>query len=275
MKMSSCAAVAATCLVLLPGCAVQSGSQAQLRGATDDVSDDRPKQADDDPGDWQFHGRNYAEDRYSTLDQITTDNVDELGLAWTYDTGMRGGVETTPLVVNGIMYLTGPWSIVYALDARTGEEIWSWDPEVPRLRGLKACCDVVNRGVALYRGKVYVGTLDGRLAALDAASGAPEWTVATFDPDTDYTITGAPRVVEGKVIIGNGGAEYGVRGFVSAYAAETGSLVWRTYTVPGDPSEPFESEAMEEAAKTWSGEWWEAGGGGTIEQAHGGVRRLC
>ena len=255
-------------LTLLGACAAPPPTPEEaLREATLTVDDARLENAADDPGNWLSHGQTYAEDRFSRLDQVKADNVGSLGLAWTYDTGMRGGIEATPLVVDGTMYLTGPWSIVYALDARTGALIWRHDPGVPRLHGLKACCDVVNRGVALYRGKVYVGTLDGRLLALDAATGEPLWSVATFDPNTSYTITGAPRVVQGNVIIGNGGAEYGVRGYVSAYDAETGKRAWRTYTVPGDPAKGFESEALEKAAETWSGEWWVAGGGGTAWDA--------
>jgi PQQ-dependent dehydrogenase (methanol/ethanol family) len=142
--------------------------------------------------------------------------------------------------------------------------IWTHDPQVPRRYGRIACCDVVNRGVAVYEGKVYFGTLDGRLVALDAATGAKVWEVLTVDPNRSYTITGAPRVVDGKILIGNGGAELGVRGYVSAYDAETGALVWRFFTVPGDPRKPFESPALAKAAKTWSGEWWRAGGGGTV-----------
>jgi quinohemoprotein ethanol dehydrogenase len=163
-----------------------------------------------------------------------------------------------------VLYTTGSWSVVFAVDARTGKALWTYDPQVPRTAGRNACCDVVNRGVALYRGRVYVGTLDGRLLALDAATGAPAWEVTTVDTSKPYTITGAPRVVKGKVIIGNGGAELGVRGYVSAYDAETGALVWRFYTVPGDPALPFESPALERAAATWNGEWWKAGGGGTV-----------
>jgi quinohemoprotein ethanol dehydrogenase len=152
---------------------------------------------------------------------------------------------------------------VFALDAKTGKLRWRWDPEVARSYGQRACCDVVNRGVAFHDGKVFAGVLDGRLAALDAATGKVLWQTQTTDLSQPYTITGAPRVVKGKVIIGNGGAEYGVRGYVSAYEAATGKLVWRFYTVPGDPSKPFESPAMERAAKTWTGEWWKMGGGGT------------
>jgi quinohemoprotein ethanol dehydrogenase len=212
---------------------------------------------------WITIGRDYAETRYSPLDEIDADTVGRLGLAWYYDTGSLRGLEATPLVSNGVLYASTSWSNVFALDARTGEELWRWDARANRERGARACCDVVNRGLALYEGKVYVGVIDGRLAALDAATGEPVWDVQTTPVDQPYTITGAPRVVDGKVVIGNGGAELGVRGFVSAYDADTGELVWRAYTVPGDPSKPFESKAMEAAAKTWTGEWWKFGGGGT------------
>lgn len=231
------------------------------------VDDNRLIYADKDPGNWLSYGRNYAEDRFSTLQQITADNIDQLGLVWSFDLGTKRGVEATPIVVDGILYATGPWSVVFALDAGTGKLIWSWDPDVPRRYADVACCDVVNRGVAVYKGKVYVGTLDGRLVALDAATGRLVWETVTVDQSKPYTITGAPRVVDGKVIIGNGGADFGVRGYISAYAPETGELLWRTYTVPGDPSDPFESPVLAEAAKTWSGEWWQAGGGGTVWDA--------
>ena len=158
--------------------------------------------------------------------------------------GTKRGIEATPLVVDGIMYLTGPWSMVYAIDARKGELIWTYDPEVPREKGENGCCDVVNRGVALYKGRVYVGTFDGRLLALDASTGMLHWSVITVDTTKPYSITGAPRVVKGNIIIGNGGAEYGVRGYITAYDAATGDQKWRFYTVPGNPAEPFESTAM-------------------------------
>jgi quinohemoprotein ethanol dehydrogenase len=157
--------------------------------------------------------------------------------------------------------------MVYAVNARDGTLIWKYDPKVPRQYGEKACCDVVNRGLAMYSGNVYVGTIDGRLISINATTGRPNWEVLTVDTAKYYTITGAPRVVDGKVVIGNGGAEYGVRGYVSAYDAISGDFVWRFYTVPGDPSLPFESAAMEEAAKTWTGEWWKYGGGGTAWDA--------
>jgi len=237
--------------------------RARVREATTAVDDARLLAADGDAGNWLTHGRTYAEQRMSPLDQIDERNVARLGLAWSLELGTNRGVEATPIVVDGVLFATGPWSVVYAVDARSGRLLWQHDPQVPRRYGRIACCDVVNRGVALYRGKLFSGTLDGRLLALDAATGARIWEVRTVDPERPYTITGAPRVVAGKVIIGNGGAELGVRGYVSAYHPETGALIWRTYTVPGDPSQPFESPALERAAKTWSGEWWKAGGGGT------------
>jgi PQQ-dependent dehydrogenase (methanol/ethanol family) len=227
------------------------------------VDDNVLRNADGKPGDWLTHGRNYAETRFSVLNQITAANVKELGLAWAFDTQTTRGLEATPIVVDGVIYTTGSWSIVYAIDARTGALLWKWDPEVPGAYGQRACCDVVNRGVAIYKGKVFVGVLDGRLAALNAETGKVVWQVTTVDQNYAYTITGAPRIVKGKVIIGNGGAEYGVRGYVTAYDAETGKQDWRFYIVPGDPSKPFESEALEQAAKTWNGQWWKYGGGGT------------
>ena len=216
---------------------------------------------------WVTYGRDYAETRFSPLDEIDAGNVGRLGLAWSYDTGALRGLEATPLVADGVLYASTSWSDVFALDARTGRPLWKWDARADRARGARACCDVVNRGVALYDGKVYVGVIDGRLAAIDSATGRTVWDVQTTPVDEPYTITGAPRVVAGMVVIGNGGAELGVRGFVSAYDAKTGALVWRFYTVPGDPSQPFEAPALEAAARTWTGEWWKSGGGGTAWDA--------
>jgi len=224
----------------------------------------RVSSADSEAGQWLVHGRTNSEQRYSPLTSIDRENVRTLGLAWSFDLGSTRGVEATPLVVDGVMYVSGAWSVVLAMDAATGKPLWNYDPHVPRAWARNACCDVVNRGVAVWEGSVFVGTLDGRLVSLDAATGAVNWEVLTIDPKLPYTITGAPRVVKGKVVIGNGGAELGVRGYVGAYDAKTGAQLWRFYTVPGDPSKPFEHAELETAAKTWTGEWWKVGGGGTV-----------
>ena len=221
--------------------------------------------ADRDPGNWMSHGRTYDEQRYSPLSQIGEKNIARLGLSWRYDFETHRGLEATPLVVDGVMYVTGSWSRVYALDAANGQLIWQHDPKVPPEWAVNACCDVVNRGVALWQGAVYVGTLDGRLIALSAENGSVLWSVQTTPTDQPYSITGAPRVLKGKVVIGNGGADMGVRGFVSAYNTANGEMVWRFYTVPGNPAQPQENPALEMAAKTWiGGKWWEHGGGGTV-----------
>jgi quinohemoprotein ethanol dehydrogenase len=216
--------------------------------------------------DWPTIGLDYAETRFSKLNQINADNVKKLGLMWSYPLESSRGVEATPLVVDGIMYVTASWSVVHAIDARTGKRLWTYDPKVDKEKGYKGCCDVVNRGVALWKGKVFVGVYDGRLIALDAVTGKVAWEKDTLiDKEHSYTITGAPRVFNGKVVIGNGGAEYDARGYVTAYDAETGNQAWRWFTVPGDPSKPFEDESMAAAAKTWDpqGKYWINGGGGT------------
>ena len=220
-----------------------------------------------EPGNWLLHGRTYDEQRYSPLTQIDTDTIDDLGLAWYFETGTIRGMEATPIVVDGRMYVSGPWGVVFALDAKTGRKLWYFDPEVDKAHGFYACCGVVNRGVAVWGDRVFVGTIDGRLIAIDAATGTKIWDTLTIEPGAPYTITGAPRVVDGKVIIGNGGADFGVRGYVTAYAAEDGRELWRFHTVPGNPADGFESPAMAEAAMTWTGKWWEMGGGGTVWDA--------
>ena len=218
------------------------------------------------PAEWLSYGRDQAETHYSPLDQINSDNIDRLGLAWSWlipKTGAR--LETTPLVSDGVMYATGAHSFVFALDARTGEKIWQWDPGIPDERngGPSVCCGDVNRGLAIYENHVFAGLLDGRLVALNKETGLVEWVQQTTPPGQDYSITGAPRIANGNVIIGNGGAEYGIRGYVTAYDTETGRQAWRTYTVPGNPADGFESAAMRVAAETWNGEWWVVGGGGS------------
>jgi alcohol dehydrogenase (cytochrome c)/quinohemoprotein ethanol dehydrogenase len=255
-------------VLILQGFNALSAREAEPQAATAaKVSDAQIVKAESQPGDWLTYGRTYSEQRFSPLRAINDQSAGRLGLAWYFDLDTHRGQEATPLIVDGVMYFSTAWSKVFALNAATGARLWSYDPKVPRAWGANACCDVVNRGVAVWQGKIYIGTLDGRLIALDAATGLPVWQQLTIDPHWRYTITGAPRIVKGKVIIGNGGAEMGVRGYVSAYDAGTGKLVWRFYTVPGDPSKPFESPALEKAAKTWTGEWWKSGGGGTVWDA--------
>ncbi|HZP16793.1 MAG TPA: PQQ-binding-like beta-propeller repeat protein, partial [Terriglobales bacterium] len=258
-------------LMVLGGLALSRDfAAATRRGAAAgaaDVNSARLVDADRDAANWLTHGRTYSEQRFSPLKQINDQNVSQLGLAWHYDLDTRRGQEATPLVIDGVMYFTSAWSKVFALNAATGKLIWSYDPQVPGEWAINACCDVVNRGAAAWDGKIFFGTLDGRLIALDAATGNRVWETLTIDRDYRYTITGAPRVVKGKVIIGNGGGEFGVRGYVSAYDAQTGKMAWRFYTVPGDPAKPAENAALKKAAETWSGEWWKLGGGGTVWNA--------
>jgi quinohemoprotein ethanol dehydrogenase len=242
------------------------GSTEHISAATGKIDDSAIRANAKTSKDWPSYGLDYAETRFSRLKQINAANAKDLGLVWSYNLESTRGVEATPLVVDGIMYVTASWSIVHAIDVRTGKRLWTYDPKVNREAGYKGCCDVINRGVALYKGKVYVGAYDGRLVALDAASGKVAWEQDTvIDRSRPYTITGAPRVFKGKVIIGNGGADLGVRGYVTAYDAAAGKQIWRWFTVPGDPSKPYEDESMARAAKTWdpSGKYWEAGGGGT------------
>ncbi len=242
------------------------GSPEHIKAVTSAVDGASIKANTATSNDWPTIGLDYAETRFSKLNQINADNVKKLGLVWSYPLESSRGVEATPVVVDGVMYQTASWSVVHAIDARTGKRLWTYDPKVDRTKGYKGCCDVVNRGVALWKGKVFVGVYDGRLIALDAVTGTVVWEKDTLiDKEHSYTITGAPRVFNGKVVIGNGGAEYGARGYVTAYDAETGNQAWRWFTVPGDPSKPFEDESMAAAAKTWdpAGKYWINGGGGT------------
>lgn len=232
--------------------------------------------ADDHPGDWPTYGRTYSEQRYSPLAQIDRSNVRMLKLAWYADLNTNRGQEGTPLVVDGVMYATTNWSKMKALDAATGRLLWEYDPHVPGAIADRGCCDTVNRGAAYWNGKVYFGTFDGRLIALDARTGSLVWSVNTIPPDAalghqrSYTVDGAPRIAKGRVIIGNGGAEFGARGFVSAFDAETGRLDWRFFTVPNPTNAPdhaaSDSILMTRAYGSWSptGAWTAQGGGGTV-----------
>ncbi|HLH44456.1 MAG TPA: PQQ-binding-like beta-propeller repeat protein, partial [Bryobacteraceae bacterium] len=222
--------------------------------------------ADALPGSWLSYGRSQAETRYSPLKQIDASNASRLGLAWTYAVGAGGGnQEGTPLVWNNTIYGITTWSVVFALDARTGEQIWRWDPEINQAAVRpKICCGIVNRGIALYNGLIYAPLNDGRLLALNALTGKPVWETRVAYPQDNYTLTMAPRIAGGKVIVGASGGDRPTRGFFDAYDAATGYRSWRFYTVPGDPSKPYENEAMRAAAKTWGGDFYTKGGGGAV-----------
>src|SRR5262245_29717039 len=218
------------------------------------------------PGAWLSYGRTQGETRYSPLKQIDTANANRLGLAWSYVLGAGGGnQEGTPLAWNNTLYGITTWSVVFALDARTGQELWRWDPEInqtdvrPRI-----CCGIVNRGIAIYNGMIIAPSIDGRLFALNALTGKPVWETRIVYPQEQYTLTMAPRIAGGKVIIGASGGDKPTRGQFVAVDAQTGRLQWRFFTVPGDPSKPYESEALRRAAQTWGGEFYKNGGGGAV-----------
>ncbi len=256
--------LATTALLALSACNKSGGTGAG-------VTDARLSAAAKEPGSWLTHGGTYEEQRFAQSESINAENVGQLGLTWMAEFDTNRGQEATPIVADGVLYTTTAWSKVFAFDAKTGKQLWAYDPKVPGERGHSACCDVVNRGVAIYDGKVYAGTLDGRLIALDAATGKEVWSTVTVDQSKPYTITGAPRIVKGKVLIGNGGAELGVRGYVSAYDAQTGKQVWRFYTVPPIAGAPDDGAASDsvigKARATWTGDWSKFGGGGTVWDA--------
>jgi quinohemoprotein ethanol dehydrogenase len=272
----SIARVAVTTLLagLLAACAAGSGGRgttADSRGPTV-VTGQVMRNADapGNVGDWLSYSRTWDEQRFSPLERINEHNVGQLGLAWYDDLETMRGVQASPLVIEGVLYNVSIYNIVTAYDGRTGRKLWTYDPDVAPEWARLACCGPSARGIAAWNGKLYIGALDGRLIAIDQKSGKEVWSQRTFETEgllNAYSITGAPRVYDGKVVIGNGGADYGVRGFVVAYDAETGKRLWKFYTVPGNPAEAPDGEASDSAMKialpTWHGEWWKYGGGGT------------
>ncbi|MXP28122.1 PQQ-dependent dehydrogenase, methanol/ethanol family [Porphyrobacter algicida] len=249
----------------LAACSMASdpGSSAdQSRLATQGVTDALIARG---PGnEWLTYGGGPNEQRFSPLDQINAENVGQLKLAWYADLDTARGQEATPLMHDGTLFVTTAWSMVKAYDATTGKLKWAYDPQVPRETLIRTCCDAVNRGVALYGDKAFVGTLDGRLVALDQKTGKVLWSKTVVPDQKSYTITGAPRIAKGLVLIGSGGAEYRARGYLAAYDPDTGARKWIFHTVPGNPADGFENAAMEKAAGTWAGDWWKLGGGGTV-----------
>src|SRR5688572_27659861 len=213
---------------------------------------------------WAAYGRTFSETHYSPLNEINRETVSRLNLAWTLDLDVTNNL-STPLAVDGVVYVASGYSLVHAVDARTGKLLWRYDPEVAKVAGAKLRTGWGIRGLSFWKGRLFVGTHDGRLLALDAKKGTLVWSVQTIDPDDGSFVSGPPRVFNDKVIIGFGGGDFGVvRGYVTAYDTHTGKQLWRWWTVPGDPAKGFENKAMEMAAKTWTGEWWKYGGGGTV-----------
>jgi quinohemoprotein ethanol dehydrogenase len=237
--------------------------------------DDKALKAAGKGTEWVINGMDWGEQRYSTMAQINPRNVGKLAPAWSYELGPGGGNQQgTPLYSNGVLYTVTNWSIVAAVDAKTGKEIWRYDPKADRTMTQpgksRLCCGVNSRGMALYEGKLLVPVIDGRMQAISAATGELLWSSwAIPEPKegeiSSYSLTMAPRVAKGKVFIGNAGAEFPpFRGYVSAFDVNTGKEVWKFYTTPGDPAKGFENKAMEAASKTWAGEWWKQGGGGSM-----------
>ena len=255
----------ASCFGLADPAVGQSAAPDPTAALVDDKRIDRIDE--DEPGAWLSYGRGYNEHRFSPLTQVNRETVSDLGLVWSRRVEVRHRLQSSPVVVDGVIYYTDSWSVVSAVDGDTGETIWTFDTKTRRRYARWSCCGgPINRGVAVYKGRVYTATFDARLLAIDAATGKKAWDVDTADYPSriPYTISGAPLAAAGKIYIGNSGSEWDHRGYVTAYDANTGEKAWRFFTVPGDPSKPFENPELEEAAKTWTGEWWKLGGGGTV-----------
>ena len=259
-----CAAMLPMLLAMRPGFAATAPKMAG------DVDAARLQAADLEPQNWFTGGRDQDGSYYSPLSDIDAKNIQRLGFAWQYDLGNpKRGQEATPIVIDGVMYTSGTWGYVYAVNAATGKELWRYDPKPDYFRGRHPCCDLVNRGVAVWKGKVYVASVDGRLHALDAATGRKIWEADTItDHKLPYSSTGAPQIAGSVVMIGNSGADMGhgaVRGYVAAYDLKTGAFKWRFYTVPPAVGQPYENPELAAADKTWDAHRKpEYNGGGTV-----------
>jgi quinohemoprotein ethanol dehydrogenase len=266
-KLININTICLTLLAMLAGCsdpADNAAPEVVASSSTASMASASTTSVVDNDSQWSSYGNNYSEQRYSPLDQIKPDNIDELELAWFGDLAERGGsYETTPLVVDGRIYVSSPWSKVYAFDAQSGEQLWKYDPKVPGEWAVNLCCGIVNRGLAAWDGMIIWGTLDGRLVAVDAVTGELAWEVQATDREKQLSITGAPRIANGRIFIGEAGSEFHMRGYMAAYDASNGEELWRWWAVPGNPELGFEQPELEWAAETWNGDWWETGGGGT------------
>lgn len=214
---------------------------------------------------WSSYGLDYTEQRFSPLTQVDRESVAGLRLDWAFDVPNAVSINSTPLAIDGVIYFSADRAIVHAVAADTGKPLWSYDPQSWKHapRGIAYAFNT-NRGITHWQGRIFVGTGDGRLVALDRHTGEVQWATRAFPVGERKGINGAPRAFDGKVFIGNSGAEFGTRGYVEAYDAQSGERLWRFYTVPGNPADGFENDAMAMAAKTWHGEWWKVFGGGTV-----------
>lgn len=234
--------------------------------ASDRSITDKELSDESNTSDWLAYGRTHSEQRFSPLKSINTDNVGKLAPEWYADLPDKSDLTSTPLVVDGVLYHVGQMNVIRAIDARTGKKLWEYDPKVAKEiedNNMRRVFWGNSRGLSTYGDKLYVATWDGRIVAITRKDGKEVWQIRTFPHDTPLNITGHVKAFDGKVFVGNGGTELGpTRGFVTAYDAETGKQLWRFFIVPGNPADGFENEAMEMAAKTWTGKWWEHGGGG-------------
>ncbi len=218
--------------------------------------------------DWPSYGGDASENHFSPLTEINDQNIGQLGLAWYHDVDVLPSTYSAPLAVNGVLYFASGFSVIQAMNAATGEVLWRYDPRAPEQAGERMRAAWGIRGIAYWEGKIYTGTVDGRLIAIDADDGRELWSVMTLEENDGRYISGPPQVFNGKVVIGHGGGDFApVRGYVTAYDANNGRQLWRFYTVPGNPADGFENDAMRMAAETWTGEWWRYGGGGTVWHA--------